>query len=400
MQMTKVLFKDNEETLSKLKTLGILSKTKAISDLSNIVYKKINDTDEVETFSCKVLGFNFKENPKDCINKTYENLIIEVNNDTFDINIDYLKDMQLKSWGQKEDTKEYTNITAQPPISNKMGIFIHFFTKPRGGVILEIQNAKSTILDESLATAITKGFNKAMKTNLTYEQIKQKHYVNRYSHIRFDDNNETFYLEDNMTTFSLDHKTSNYVFVTENLPAAEVDSKNYTRIVAINFETANSKNNSVCSIGFVVEDSNKIIEEKEILVNPLDDFTKISIKRHGIQPIDVISAPTWEVAWKEVEEYITPSTVVIAHHLRSKELSYIRQECARYDMELPLFAKLKEHNNMAYDTLKLAKENLPDFENHKLDTLTKHFNIKLDHHNTLLNAKAFLELFHHLKGEK
>ncbi|WP_369123733.1 exonuclease domain-containing protein [Terrisporobacter petrolearius] len=95
-------------------------------------------------------------------------------------------------------------------------------------------------------------------------------------------------------------------------------------------------------MSFVVEDSNKIIEAKEILVNPSTDFTKIAVGIHGIQPIDVIDAPTWAVAWKEVGKYITPSTLVIAHNLRSTELSCIRQEFTQYNMGLPPFAKLKD----------------------------------------------------------
>lgn len=400
MGMTQVLFKNNGECLEKLKELGILSKTKEISDLSTILFKKVNSDNKIKSFSCKVIGFNYKENPDNCINKTYDNLIVEVDNSIFNINPEYLKDMQSKSWGQKEDT----NIKDTPsiphlPISNKMGIFIHLFTKPREGIILEITNAKSTIPDEFLSTAITKGFNKAMNTNLTYEQIKQKHYVNRYSHVRFSDDYETFYLEDNMTTFSLNHKTRNYIFATESLSTAEIDSKNYTRIVSIDFETANSKRASVCSIGFVVEENGEIIKEKEILVNPKTDFTPMSIRVHDIRPLDVVDAPTWDVAWKEVESYITDSTLVIAHNLRSMELACIRQECERYNIELPSFAKLRGHNKMAYDTLKIAKENYPDFQNYKLDTLAKHFNIELDHHNALSDAKACLELFHHLKGD-
>ncbi|MCC3865663.1 hypothetical protein K0040_15475 [Terrisporobacter petrolearius] len=51
---------------------------------------------------------------------------------------------------------------------------------------------------------------------------------------------------------------------------------------------------------------------------------------------------------------------------------------------------------MAYDTLKIARENLPYLKKHKLDALTKHFNIELNHHNSLSDAKTCLELFHHL----
>lgn len=278
-------------------------------------------------------------------------------------------------------------------------LIVHLTTGPRKGIILEIENAKLATPDDFLNTAIVNGFNKATNKNLTISEIKQKHYVNKYTNIHFYEDGKMFNLENNMSEFSLGHFTDNYVFVKENLSVAEIDSKKYNRIVSIDFETANSKRASVCSIGFVVEDQGEIIEEKEILVNPQTDFSKMNTRIHGIRPLDVQDAPTWDIAWKEVEEYITPSTLVIAHNLRSMELSCIRQECERYDMELPPFAKLRGHNKMAYDTLKIAKENLPDFDNHRLDTLAKHFNIELDHHNALSDAKACLDLFHHLRGD-
>ena len=276
-------------------------------------------------------------------------------------------------------------------------LLIHLITGIKKGVILEIENAKSSTPDEFLNTAIVNGFNKATNKNLTFSEIKQKHYVNKYSSIKFYDDGKKFNLENYPCEFSLDHLTENYVFIKENLSVAEIDSKQYDRIVSIDFETANSKRASVCSIGFVVEEYGDIIEEKEILVNPQTEFSKMNIRIHGIRPLDVQDAPTWNIAWKEVEKHITPSTLVIAHNLRSMELSCIRQECERYDMELPTFAKLR--NSMAYDTLKIAKETLPDFENYKLSTLTKHFNIDLNHHNALSDAKACLELFHHLRGD-
>lgn len=278
-------------------------------------------------------------------------------------------------------------------------VIVHLTTGARKGVILEIENAKIVTPRDFLKTAITNGFNRATGLNLNIDEIMKKHFVNIYTNINFHEDNETFDLEDSMTTFSLNHKKSNYLFIKENLSVAEIDSKKYDRIVSIDFETANSKRASVCSIGFVVEEQGNVIEEKEILVNPNTDFSKINIRIHGILPMHVQDAPTWDIAWNEVENYITNSTLVIAHNLRSMELACIRQECERYNMELPQFAKKVGHNKMAYDTLKIAKENLNELDNHRLNTLTEYFGIELNHHNALSDAKACLELFHHLKGD-
>ena len=98
--MTYIEFKNDLEALDKLKSVGLLTKTKTLSSLNQILYKQINDGN-IKTYTCKVVGFNYKENPSNCINQTYENLKIKVNDNEFDINIDFLKDMQKKSWGNE-----------------------------------------------------------------------------------------------------------------------------------------------------------------------------------------------------------------------------------------------------------------------------------------------------------
>lgn len=271
----------------------------------------------------------------------------------------------------------------------------HLTTGARKGVIVEMINAKLDVPRAFLDTAITKGFNRATGLNLSTTEIKNKHFVNIYSNIKFHEDGEIFDLEYNMSEYSLGHKKSDYVFVQENISVAEIDSKNYERIVSIDFETASGKRESVCSIGFVVEENGQIIEEKEILVNPKMEFSKRCIDIHGIKPEDVENAPTWDMVWNEVEEFVTDTTLVIAHNIRSTELVCIRDCCTKYNMKVPKFAKL--YSEMAYDTLKIAQENLPGICNHKLDTLCNLFGIELDHHNALSDAKACLELFHKLK---
>lgn len=172
----------------------------------------------------------------------------------------------------------------------------------------------------------------------------------------------------------------------------------YTRIISLDFETANNKRASVCSIGYVIEENKKVIKEDEIIVNPKSEFSNINVKIHRIKDTDVEDAPTWDIVWKQIEDYITDSTLVIAHNLKSMELACIKQECERYNMDLPKFLNSK-NSNMICDTLQLARETLPNIDNYKLNTLCEYFNIELNHHNALSNAKACLDLFHHLRGD-
>lgn len=168
------------------------------------------------------------------------------------------------------------------------------------------------------------------------------------------------------------------------------------RVIAIDFETANSSRASVCSIGYVVEDDGKIVLEDEILVNPNTDFSNINMRIHGITPEDVVDAPNWSDAWNKVSKYITEDTSIVSHNLKSMELSCIKKECERYNMPIPGFA---QNGKNTYDTLNMSNLLLPELESHKLVDLCDYFNIEYDnHHNALADARACLDLFNELKS--
>lgn len=103
--MTYVKFEDDLEALEKLKVIGLFTKTKTVAALNQIVYKDIEDNN-VRTYPCKVLGYSWKDTPSKSINSIYENLRINANDREFDINLDFLKDMQKKSWGTENQLDE------------------------------------------------------------------------------------------------------------------------------------------------------------------------------------------------------------------------------------------------------------------------------------------------------
>lgn len=98
--MEKIYFENPEDALSKLKELKVLSKTKKIDDLTKIKYKEISQNNICE-FKCKVLGYNIKPTNGQCLSRFYENLIVEVNGDMFNINVEELIAMQKKDYGSK-----------------------------------------------------------------------------------------------------------------------------------------------------------------------------------------------------------------------------------------------------------------------------------------------------------
>lgn len=96
--MEKICFNNNDEIVDKLKEIGIFTKTKTSKDLGNIKYKEISNG-EIIIHKCEIIGFNRKQTNNGCIDAYYENLIIKSKEKTFNINIDYFKEMQTKRFG-------------------------------------------------------------------------------------------------------------------------------------------------------------------------------------------------------------------------------------------------------------------------------------------------------------
>lgn len=61
--------------------------------------------------------------------------------------------------------------------------------------------------------------------------------------------------------------------------------------VAFDFETANAKRNSACSLALTVVQNNQIVDELYSLINPKTNFDYRNIAIHGIKPQMVADSP-------------------------------------------------------------------------------------------------------------
>lgn len=150
--------------------------------------------------------------------------------------------------------------------------------------------------------------------------------------------------------------------------------------VAFDFETANPKRNSACSIALSVVRNGQIVDEFYSLINPQADFAPTNIRVHGIKPADVINAPTFSELWPHIETFFQPNNLAVAHNA-SFDCSVLKKTLELYQLELPTFLVL--------DTLKTSRKFFADFPNQKLDTICRQLNITLtNHHNALADATA------------
>lgn len=167
--------------------------------------------------------------------------------------------------------------------------------------------------------------------------------------------------------------------------------------VAIDFETANSKRESACSIGLAKFNGSKLIETYYSLLKPpapYDYFEAFNVSIHGIKANDVESSPTLGENWGNISEFIG-GLPVIAHNA-GFDLSVLRRQL---DHEGVQFGPIQ-----FACTLVLSKHML-DLPVLKLPYVVESLGLEFgSHHNALDDAvgagKIFAELVDRSGGQE
>ena len=149
--------------------------------------------------------------------------------------------------------------------------------------------------------------------------------------------------------------------------------------IAIDFETANEKRNSPCSIGIVVVKNGHVIEKIHHLIRPKEmRFMPINIGIHGIRPAMVENEPEFDKVWEKIKHHFN-GNLVIAHNA-SFDISVLRKSAELYEIELPSFEYIC--------TMKLARNFYKGIENAKLNTVNDFLGYEFKHHDALYDALA------------
>lgn len=148
--------------------------------------------------------------------------------------------------------------------------------------------------------------------------------------------------------------------------------------IAIDFETANSHRSSICSLGVAVVRNGALVHTNHVLIKPVPNYYDgFNSYLHGIDDSHTKYKGTFHQQWEELKPYFHNQTV-IAHN-------------AAFDFSVLRFTL--DHSGLAYPdldyhcTYRLAQKALP-LSSHKLNVVSCHFNIKLEHHNAESDAKA------------
>lgn len=160
--------------------------------------------------------------------------------------------------------------------------------------------------------------------------------------------------------------------------------------VSIDFETANEKRNSACSLGIAVVKNNEIVEEKYWLIKPYEmRFAPMNVWIHGIVEEDVENEKHMDELWNEIKPYLE-NNFVVAHNA-SFDMSVLRKTLDGYGILYPEFD---------YScTMIMAKNFYKDFDNYKLNTIARHLRINFKHHNAIEDAVAAAKILIEISQE-
>lgn len=149
--------------------------------------------------------------------------------------------------------------------------------------------------------------------------------------------------------------------------------------IAIDFETANEKRDSACSLGLTIVENGKIKEHKYYLIKPRElRFNPINISIHGIRATDVKHEREFDEIWPEIAPYFD-QTIVMAHNA-AFDFSVLRYTLDAYQIPYPTFS---------YGcTMIMSRHFFNYLDNAKLNTVSHHLGLAFNHHHASSDAHA------------
>lgn len=148
---------------------------------------------------------------------------------------------------------------------------------------------------------------------------------------------------------------------------------------AIDFETANGRRSSVCSVGVVIVRNGEIVDRFYSLIQPSPNYyTHWTTEVHGLTREDTDGQPIFPEVWSQIEERIAGLPLVA--HNRPFDESCLKAVFTEYNMEYPDYE--------FYCTLAASRRTL-DLPSHQLHLVAAACGYDLTkHHHALADAEA------------
>ena len=156
------------------------------------------------------------------------------------------------------------------------------------------------------------------------------------------------------------------------------------RFVAVDVETANSNNHSICQIGLAMVADTGNIHTASFFVNPVERFDDFNVQLHGINNNAVCHAPIFEVVLRSLRPFLERHTL-IQHSSFDKRA---------FDAACKVNGIPNLRTNWL-DSVIVARTAWPELKGnggHGLANLKTHLNLEFNHHNAEEDARAAAEI--------
>ena len=166
------------------------------------------------------------------------------------------------------------------------------------------------------------------------------------------------------------------------------------KLCGLDFETANSCNGSICSIGVAVVENGEVFERKEYLIKPhksLDWMSKFCRDIHGITYEDLRESPEFLEVWQGIKELLLSTDCVVIHYAQF-DLRHLQKVLDLYNLASISFNYLC--------SVKLCRYHFPELDTYGLSAMAKKFNIEFRHHDALEDAESCAKIVSQLEIPK
>ncbi len=164
-----------------------------------------------------------------------------------------------------------------------------------------------------------------------------------------------------------------------------------SRVLVIDFETANTSATSACAIGAILLENNEIIQKYSTFIKPpssVFQFTYI----HGITWDQVKNSPTFKEMWDQEFKAMYESVDLVVAHNIGFDSRVLKATAEHHGIKLP--------HKPTDCTVKIARNQL-EIKPAKLDNVCKELKIPLTHHEALSDSLASAYIYIYAKtGEK
>jgi DNA polymerase III, epsilon subunit and related 3''-5'' exonucleases len=159
--------------------------------------------------------------------------------------------------------------------------------------------------------------------------------------------------------------------------------------IALDFETANQRIDSICQIGAVKFRAGKVVDTYNMLVKPAPFyFDAINISIHGITALDVTNAADFATLWKESFLPFIDNQKIICHNA-GFDMNVLFSTLTKLDLSLPSIEYMC--------SLALARKFIKEQPTYSLGPLVKNIlQYQFKHHDALDDAMACGQLYQYL----